>query len=105
MLHHSATLFSAVSATGNGAAVSWPGGNGVLTAFGTFGGTALTLEFTPSVGTGAGTWVPVSTPPGVAVSMTAPGQAQFVAPVGNLRGVLTGGVPASLSATVGTVLL
>lgn len=101
MLHHSATLLDAVSATGAGGPASWPGGRGILTGSGTFGGTALTLEQRAI----DGSWVPVSTPAGVTVSLSAPGQAPFEAPVGNLRGVLTGGVPASLSATVGTTSL
>lgn len=101
MLHYSGTLFNAVSVAGNGGPVSWPGGRGVLTASGTFGGSSLTLEYRAI----DGSWVSVSTPGGTPVSMTAPGQTPFDAPVGNLRGVLTGGVPASLSATVGTTSL
>lgn len=98
MLAHSATLFNAVSATGNGGPVSWPGGRGVMSGSGTFGGTTLTLEFRAV----DGSWVPVSTPAGVAASMTGPGQVPFEAPAGNLRGVLTSGTPSGLSATVGT---
>lgn len=98
MIAHSATLFNVVSATGAGGPASWPGGRGILTGSGTFGGTTLTLEFRSI----DGNWVPVSTPAGVAVAMTSPGQAPFDAPAGNLRGVLTSGVPVALSATVGT---
>src|SRR5574341_1390300 len=101
MLHHSATLLNAISATGAGGPVSWPGGRGMLTGSGTFGATNLTLEQRAI----DGNWVPVSTPAGVAVSLTAPGQTPFEAPVGNLRGVLTGGAPVTLSATVGTTSL
>lgn len=98
MLAHSATLFNAVSATGNGGPVSWPGGRGVVAGSGTFSGTTLTLEYR----TIDGNWVPVSTPAGSALAITAPGMAPFEAPAGNLRGVLTSGTPSGLSATVGT---
>jgi hypothetical protein len=98
MRAHSAILFNAVSATGAGSPVSWPGGLGSMAGSGTFGGTTLTLEFRNV----DGNWVSVPTTSGSAVSMTAQGMTTFYAPCGNLRGVLTSGTPSGLSATVGT---
>lgn len=94
MQSFSAQLLSSVSAAGAGAAATWGGGRGAVIVYGTFGGTAATLEYLAN-GT---TWIAAITPSGTAVSLSAAGMALFEAPPGKLRAVLTGGAPVTVSA-------
>jgi hypothetical protein len=96
----SVALISNGSATGTG---HWPGGLGVLTVAGTFGGTAATLEY---LADGAA-WLPVKAmaPDGVqtTVSLAANGTIGFALPPGQIRCVLTGGTPSAMYATAARV--
>ncbi len=78
------------SATGE--AMGWPGGAGVFTAAGTFGGATVKLQQLAPDGV---TWLDIS---GGAVDLTAPGQGGFVLPAGPIRADVSGGAPAALHA-------
>lgn len=91
-------LLSNVSVTGAGAVASWPGGIGVFSIGGTFGGTSVTLEFRlPD-----GSWGPFQTlatdGTRTTVAMTTSGGFQFALPCGQIRANVTGGVPVGLFA-------
>lgn len=97
----SVNLISNGSATGSG---QWPGGEGVLSVAGTFGGTTVTLE---RLGPDSVTWLPVKAmaPDGTqtTVSLTAAGMIGFALPPGAVRCVLTGGAPTGIYATAARV--
>lgn len=71
---------------GNGAAVDWQGGNGMLMVDATFGGGSVALQqMSPS-----GAWLPISNlATTTAISLAANGTANFLAPAGQIRVVIT----------------
>lgn len=76
-----------VNATGAGASIDWPGGQGVFfVESATFGGGTVGLQFQgPN-----GNWVPVNDfATSVAISLTTVASANFLAPAGPLRAVAT----------------
>ncbi|SAL59597.1 hypothetical protein AWB71_03301 [Caballeronia peredens] len=75
------TLLSNAGA-GAGAGVDWPGGNGLFMVDATFGGGSVALEqLSPS-----GKWLPlVNLATTTAISLTANGVANFLAPAGQIR--------------------
>ncbi len=66
--------------TGNGAAVSWPGGKGYMTGEATWGGGSLKLQFKTLNST---TWIDVTS-----VTLSANGGIAFELPAGEIRGVI-----------------
>lgn len=100
----SAELFNNAGAAGNGTTVAWPGGRGVVTAEGTWGGSSLSLEYLGP----HGAWIPVTvlnpaTATSTALALTANGMFLFELPPGKIRGVLTGGTPSALYATAARI--
>ena len=96
-------LLSNGSATGAG--VQWPGGKGVATVVGTFGGTSATLQYLAPDGS---TWLDVKTldPSSgaqTAVALTAAGSIGFMLPPGPIRIALTGGTPSAIYANADRV--
>ncbi len=87
------TLLDNASATGS--AASWTGGRGFFSGVGTFGGGTITLQILGPDGT---TYVPVTSPEGTAIALTAAGGIWFVAPAGSLRAAVSGGTPSALYA-------
>jgi len=71
---------------GNGAGVDWPGGRGLLMVDATFGGGNVALQQqSPS-----GAWLPLNAEGSTtAISLTANGTVNFVAPAGQIRAVIT----------------
>jgi hypothetical protein len=70
---------------GNGTAVDWPGGRGMLFGEGTWGGGNAALQMlSPN-----GTYVPIYDAAGTAVTITVNGGKVFEAPAGMLRAVIT----------------
>ena len=82
-------LLSNASATGS--AASWPGGYGVFSAAGTFGGATVTLQF---LGPDGSTWIAV----GVDTTITSAGGGVFALPPGQIRAAVSGGSPSGLYA-------
>ena len=82
-------LLSNASATGT--AQAWPGGYGVFTAAGTFGGSTVTFQF---LGPDATTWIAV----GSDTTLTAAGGGAFLLPPGTIRAAVSGGTPSALYA-------
>lgn len=100
----SADLFSNSTGAGNGATVPWPGGRGVVTAEGTWGGSSLGLEYQGP----HGSWIPVTVldpadATSTALALTANGMFLFELPPGKIRGVLTGGTPSAFYATAARI--
>jgi hypothetical protein len=89
-------LLTAVSVTGNGAFIDWPGGPGVFVGEGTIGGSALKLQMETTSGAG------VDLDPSLTFT-TLPNAYGFMAPSGRLRAVLTGGAPVSINAYVASI--
>jgi len=89
-------LLNNASATGN--AVDWGGGRGDFTAYGTFGGATVALQFSPDDGT---TWINVDPSGSTYVTFTTAGVGGFELPKGQIRAAITGGIGVSVSATVG----
>lgn len=77
------------SATGN--AVLWPGGRGLFTADGTFGGATVKLQFRFDP---PGTWLDA----GAYTTLTAAGGGIFDLPQGPIRVNISGGSPSGISA-------
>jgi hypothetical protein len=77
------------SATGN--AVIWPGGRGLFTVAGTFGGATVSLQYLGPDGT---TWLTA----GTYTTLTANGGGIFDLPEGQLRANVAGGTPSALYA-------
>lgn len=93
----------------NGAATSaaklWPGGKGVLTVVGTFGGAAVTMQY---LGPDNTTYVDVkaldpTTGNQTTVSLSAAGSIGFILPPTPVRVVVTGGAPSGLYADAARV--
>ena len=80
------------NANSTGSPHPWPGGAGVFTIAGTFGGTTVKLQ---QLGPDGATWLDIS---GGAVDFTAPGQGGFVLPAGPVRAAVAGGTPSGLEA-------
>ena len=86
------TLLTDVSANGNGTAVNTPGGTLTFSAFGTWDGATVTLQYSPDAGT---TWMAV----GSDTTMTADGVANVRLPPGTpMRCVVSGVGTTSVSA-------
>jgi hypothetical protein len=83
------TLLSNASATGD--AVAWSGGKGTVSASGTFGGAALTLQY---LGPDGATWVNA----GLLPTFTSAGVVNFEAAAGSIRMAVAGGSPSALFA-------
>lgn len=94
MLSAAVDLLQGASATGP--AVTWPGGKGMLTAAGTFGGCTLVLQI---LGPDDSTWLAVN----AATSLSAPGAGVFDLPQGQIRAAVSGGTPGSLYARAARV--
>lgn len=90
----SVDLLSNASATG--AAVQWPGGRGLFTAAGTFGGATLTLQL---MGPDATTWIAA----GADTTLAAAGAGVFDLPPGQIRVQVAGGTPSGLYARAARV--
>lgn len=80
-----------------GAAKQWPGGAGVFTVTGTFGGATVKLQ---QLGPDGTTWLDIA---GGDVTLTAAGQGGFVLPAGAIRAAVTGGAPSGLDAVANGV--
>lgn len=87
-------LLSNASATGS--AIIWPGGRGMFTAAGTFGGTTVKLQF---LGPDGSTWIDA----GTYTTLTASGGGIFDLPQGQVRANITGGTPSGIYAIAVTV--
>lgn len=104
MAVRTADVFVATNRNGTGSSTQagWPGGRGLLTAQGTFGGSTLTLEHQDKQ---TGNWVQAISPAGAAISMTAQGDALFELPDCQVRITMTGGAPTGIYATISRVLV
>lgn len=85
----SKTIALLESGSATGAAVSWPGNRGVITAEGTWSGATLTLQYQ----TRNGSWVNVDPTNGV---LTANGMFGFELPPGQIRASISGGPPSAM---------
>ena len=85
-----------VNSSGTGNAVDWPGGAGVFSCVGTFGGATVALQF---LGPDTSTWVAM----GSDTTLTAAGAGGFVYPPGRIRAAVTGGTPSGLYAEANQV--
>lgn len=88
-------LLAAVVANVNGAAFDWPGGRGVFSAFGTFGGGTVALQWSPDGGT---TWLAVDRGTDTFTTLTAAGAGGFELPACQIRAALTGATAPVLNA-------
>lgn len=99
---------ASVTLLSNGSATSgqklWPGGKGVLTVAGTFGGATVTLEY---LGPDSTTWLTVQALAGdgtqADIELTAAGGIGFMLPSGPIRAAVTGGSPSGLYAAAARV--
>lgn len=82
-------LLSNASATGS--STQWPGGPGIFTVAGTFGGATVTLQF---MGPDSTTWIAMGTD----TTLTAAGGALFTFCPGRIRAAVSGGAPSGLFA-------
>jgi hypothetical protein len=89
-------LLDAVTSISDGTPVTWIGGTGQFTAWGTFGGATCKLQFSPD---GDTTWIDV----GPDTTLTAAGRGIFTLAPGRIRGSITGGAGMNLNATVARV--
>lgn len=85
------------NAGATGTAKQWPGGAGVFTVTGTFGGATVKLQ---QLGPDGTTWLDIS---GGDATLTAPGQGGFVLPEGRIRASVSGGTPSGLDAVANEV--
>lgn len=90
-------LLAAVVVSTTGAAFSWPGGRGVFSAIGTFGGGTCKLQWSPDSGV---TWLDVDRSGDTFVTFTAAGSGGFELPQCSVRAVLSGATTPALSAAV-----
>lgn len=88
---HSASVELLVNAAATSASLQWPGGQGVFSAVGTFGGATLSLQF---MGPDGSTWIDA----GVGTTLTAAGAGIFFLPPSPIRCTVTGGSPSGLYA-------
>ena len=89
--------FPVLTADGQTAAanvVSWPGGQGVFVAYGTFGSGTVKLQWSPDDGT---TWIDAGAAP---LTLTAAGYGPFTIPKSQLRVSLTGSTAPSIKSGV-----
>lgn len=91
------SLFSAQAANANGAAQSWPGGKGTFSAWGTFGGGTVTLQWSPDGGT---TWLNADPSGFTFTTFTAGGIGGFELPTCSIRAVLSGATAPNINARV-----
>lgn len=91
------TLLSAVVANGSGSPIVWGGGEGQFTAFGSFGGGTVTLEWSPNNGT---TWLPVDRSGDTYVTFTANGSGRFTLQPCLIRANLAGATSPNVNAIV-----
>lgn len=98
----SVVLLSNGSTTSSGK--QWPGGKGVMSVAGTFGGAAVTMQY---LGPNGSTWLDVKAlaPDGTqtTVSLSAAGSIGFMLPPTQIRAVVTGGTPSGLYASADRV--
>lgn len=88
------TMQNAVSALGNGTVIAWPGGTGQFEAWAAaWNGATVTLQL--QVPDGSNTWNAL----GAETTIAANGTALFTCRAGNLRAVVSGVIPTTLSAT------
>lgn len=80
-------LLTKASATGDGH--MWPGGTGLFTAAGTFGGATVKLQY---LGPDGATWLDA----GYDATLTAAGGALFDLPQVQIRAAVSGGTPSGL---------
>lgn len=92
-----AVKFATLVAAGNSAALAWPGGRGVFTAWGTFGGGTLKLQQSPDDGT---TWIDVDRSGDTFVTFTVNGEGGFELGECTLRVSLSGGAGHSIQSGV-----
>lgn len=72
-------------------AVLWPGGEGLFSAYGTFGGTTIKLQWSPDGGT---TWLDADRTGDTYVTLTANGAGVFSLPPCTIRANVSAGTPA-----------
>jgi hypothetical protein len=90
-----ANLFTAQGSDANGAAVDWVSGDGVFSAYGTFGGGTCKLQWSPDAGT---TWFDVDKSGDTYTTLTAAGAGAFRLPTCKIRAVLSGATAPTLTA-------
>lgn len=100
---HSASVELLTNEAATGAAQQWPGGRGLCTASGTFGGTSMTLEYR-----GAGNlFYPVKAMAGdgtrTTIALTTQDGFLFELPPCEIRAVLTGGSPSAMFASAARI--
>jgi hypothetical protein len=79
------TLFTKQNASANGVSASWPGGDGVFSAYGTFASGICSLQYTLDAGT---TWINVDRSGDTFVTLSASGGGLFSLPPCSIRAVL-----------------
>ena len=87
-------LITALTTNGSGSSFMWPGGRGVFSAWGTFGGGTCKLEFSPN----NSTWIAADRSGDTYATFTANGVGEFTLPQGLIRATVSGGTAASISA-------
>ena len=80
-----------IRASSTGDAYLWPGGTGMFSAAGTFGGATVKLQF---LGPDGATWIDA----GLETTLTAAGGALFDLPQCQIRAAVSGGTPSGLYA-------
>lgn len=75
----------------------WPGGTGVFSACGTFGGATVKLQY---LGPDGVTWIDMGTD----TTLTAAGGGLFVSPSVDIRAAVSGGAPSGLHASAEQVV-
>lgn len=80
----------------SGTPVTWPGGQGIFSAVGTFGGATVKLQFVGPDGT---TFIDA----GAATTLTAPGGGVFYLHPCQIQGVIVGGAPSGIIAAADRV--
>lgn len=96
-LAQTSSVFSLLSnASTTGPAVGWPGGVGVFSASGTWGGGTVTLEFLGPDGT---TYLAA----GTQTTLTSNGAGVFYLPHTMIKALVSGGAPSALYATASVV--
>jgi hypothetical protein len=80
-----------INASASGGKIFWPGGTGLFTCTGTFGGATVTLQYT---GPDGSTLVTA----GANTTLTAAGNGVFYLPSCLLQATVTGGSPSGLNA-------
>lgn len=102
---HTASVQLLTNASATGSANNWPGGKGVMSVAGTFGGATVTMQY---LGPNNTTYLDVkvmdpSTGTQTTVSLTDSGSIGFILPPVPIRVVVTGGAPSALYASASRV--